>query len=96
MPDNDFIMEIKIALARIEEKQTSQALASDHRHNNLRMVIESLATKKEVESVEDKLDLTNKRVESIESNQSRVVWGIIGMFGAILSSLTGLSKKLGF
>lgn len=87
--------EIMVALARVEERLTSQGLMAEHRHSNLKMTIETLASKRDVEAVGERLDKVDERVEQLENNQAKVVWGVIGTFGAVVASVTGLKQKLG-
>lgn len=91
---------ILIQLARIEERQQAMTEAAEHRHNNLKMALEAMATKKDVEAANERIanvktDL-GTRLATLEANQSRVIWALLGTMGGVVVNLLGLGKKLGF
>lgn len=99
MTDEDSTL-IKIQLARMEERLMAMTEAAEHRHNNLKMALEGMATKKELETVNEKVagakaDLS-ARIAKLEDNQSRVVWALLGTMGGVVVQMLGLTKKLGF
>lgn len=90
---------IKIQLATLVERVANIQEAGEHRHNNLKMMLEGMASKKEVEVVNEKLTSAKtelgKRIEQLEANQSRVVWALLGTMGGVVVNLLGLTKKFG-
>jgi hypothetical protein len=82
------LTDLQIALARIEERQKSAVEAAEHRHNNTKMILEGLASKKDVQAIDE-------RVANLERNQGFVIKGIVGVVGVSIASLMGLGKKLG-
>jgi hypothetical protein len=80
MPEKD-LSTVLVALARIEERQEAAQKAGEHRHENLRLTVEKLASQKDLQAVE-------KRVSSIESNQT---WVVRSMLTAIVSATIGAS-----
>jgi len=100
MTDDDATI-IKIQTARIEERLSAMQDAAEHRHTNLKLSIEGMATKKEVETVNEKLASTkgdlSARIAQLESNQARVVWALLGTAATVVANVLGLtSKKFGF
>jgi hypothetical protein len=91
---------IVIQLARIEERQMAMTEAAEHRHNNLKMSLEGMATKKDFETTNERIvNLKTDhaaRIATLEGNQARVVWALLGTMGGVVVNLLGLGKKLGF
>jgi hypothetical protein len=67
---HDDLVLIKIALARIEERQEAAMRANEHRHVNLRMAVDGLATKGELKAEAD-------RITKLENSQAWVVRTIL-------------------
>jgi hypothetical protein len=66
----DDLVLIKVALARIEERQEAAMRANEYRHVNLRMAVDGLATKGELKAEAD-------RITKLESSQAWVVRTIL-------------------
>jgi hypothetical protein len=86
---DELLTDLRLALARMEERQVAEARAADHHRRNLRAQLDGLATKEQVEGIEG-------RVEKLEENQSKAAWGIIGAWFAGIGVVWGvITKKLG-
>lgn len=98
MTDEDSTL-IKIQLATIIERVANMQEAAEHRHNNLKMSLEGMASKKELEGVHEKIASTkadlSARITKLEDNQSRVVWALLGTMGGVVIQILGLTKKFG-
>jgi polyhydroxyalkanoate synthesis regulator phasin len=91
---SDFAREVIDRLARIEEQARAAKEAADtaceaaqHRHANLRMTIEGLATKKDLEAIEE-------RVESLEGSRDWVVKAVFGAWVAGTGVVAFFTNKL--
>jgi hypothetical protein len=86
---DELLTDLRLALARMEERQVAEARAADHHRRNLRAQLDGLATKEQVEGIEG-------RVEKLEENQSKAAWGIIGAWLAGSGVVAFLAKwKIG-
>lgn len=94
------LIEIKVALARIEERQVSlqkadeyAQSAADHRHRNMMTVIEQFVPRREIEAKEkalsDRIDAVEAKVSTVEKR----MWGAIGTAGAAIFGV--FLEKLG-
>ena len=90
------LTEIKVALARVEEKQTSLGEKVD----KLAPLSDISALKQDLVDAEKRFDKAReadiKRIEKLESNQTWIVRTVIGAVLAAVLGVIGLgSKKLG-
>lgn len=101
------VTEILVQLAQLNERQKAMDEAGDHRHNNLKMALDGLASKKDVEAANERIGNLKEaleaqktalsgRITQLETNQSRVVWALLGTMGSVVIQALGLTKKLGF
>lgn len=103
----DDITQIKIMIARIEERQIAAdergeaALeAANHRHRNTAMSIEGLAKKMDSfvprAEIEANARAHEDRIDKIEANINKAAWGIIGAWiCGIGVVVTGVRSKMG-
>jgi hypothetical protein len=86
---DELLTDLRLALARMEERQVAEARAADHHRRNLRAQLDGLATKQEVGAIGD-------RVDKLEENQTWATRGIIGAWLAGSGVVAFLAKwKIG-
>lgn len=87
---DDVISQVLIALARIEERIKAQAEQSEHRHNNLKMVVEGFVPRRELD---ERFAAMNARITKNENNISRGGWAIISAWLSGIGVVVTLALK---
>jgi hypothetical protein len=95
---SDELTEIKIALARIAERQIADREATEHHRNNLQMKFDTLATRQQVQALELRMDqrveAAEERLDGLEKNQSKAAWTIalawIAGLGVVVKTWKGI------
>jgi hypothetical protein len=83
------LTDLRLAVARMEERQIAEARSADHHRRNLQMKLDTLASKEHVEAVED-------RVGKLEDTQRWASRSIIGAWLAGSGVVAFLAKwKIG-
>lgn len=90
--ENTDLTDIKVALARIEERQEASNQAAEHRHKNTKMALESVAMKMTTFATKQEL---NDRVEPIEKMRDRLLQGSVVGVGAVVAGLAWIGSKFG-
>ena len=83
------LTEIKIALARIDERTAAQANAAEYRHNNIRQVMNGFVPRREIEA-NDRARAA--RILSLERFRATVYRLALALAGAVLAGLAALGK----
>jgi hypothetical protein len=77
---------LSIQLARMEERQIAQSVTSDHRHRDMNNRLDNLATKQEVEAIEE-------RVEKIEDDKKWLARSVAGTWFAGIGVIWALVTR---
>lgn len=85
---DDLLSDLRIALARIEERQETAARDRD----TFTKAVEALATKEDVGRIEKHL---SDRVAKVEATQSMIVRGALAGSAAVMGGLYAVGRKLG-
>lgn len=92
---DDVIQQILVALARIEERIKAQTEQSEHRHNNMKLVVEGFVPRRELEerfkSMEDRIDRSESRQDRADGQINKAAWAIVtawlSMIGVVVSMI---------
>jgi hypothetical protein len=88
MSDASDLTDLKVMVARIDERVKAGNEEADHRHRNLTTVIQGLASKAEHNALE-------RRVADVEGTQRWIVRSAVAGYTAVAGGLYAIGKKLG-
>jgi hypothetical protein len=93
------LTEIKIALARIEERQQASSEKAEHRARNFDMKLDAMSGHVEQcvtkDDLRDALDPIRTRIGAVEKTQRTITKAVIGGAAAVGGGLAVVGKKLG-
>jgi hypothetical protein len=88
MSDQSDLTDLKVMVARIDERIKAGNEEADHRHKNLTTAINGLASKSDHNALE-------RRVTDIEGTQRWIVRTAVAINSAIAVAMAAVGKKLG-
>ena len=84
---DDIVQQILVALARIEERIKAQTEQSEHRHNNLKMAIETFVPRRELD---EKFSAIQDHIKDLQSSRARVIGWLAAAWLSGLGLVGGL------
>lgn len=87
MGDENIVQQVLIALARIEERIKAQAEQAEHRHANLKMVVEGFVPRRELD---EKFSAITGQIKDLQSSRAKLIGWIAAAWLAGLSVVGSL------
>lgn len=86
------LVDIRVTMARIDERTAQQAVTAEHRHNNLKQAMEAFVPRREIEATNRGFDGRLRSLEAFRLTAFRLAFGLAGL---VVAGLAFLGKLAG-